>query len=89
MRHLFPLCLVALAAAQPAAATELCVGGPRDQWLSKDEVAEIVTEMGYGTDEYMLMIEDGCLEAKLIHEGQRIEIYLEPITGELVQVKTD
>ncbi len=82
---LLPILL--LLAAQPLAAKELCEGGPRDQWLSEAMVAELITQMGYSTDEYLLMIEDGCLEAKLIHKGERVEIYFEPITGEVVRIK--
>ncbi len=73
----------------PAFADELCQGGPRDQWLSKEAIAELVSEMGYATDNYLLMIEDGCLEAKLIEDNKRIEIYFEPITGEVVRIKED
>lgn len=87
MRHLLITSVLFIAAAQPVLAEELCEGGPRDQWLGKEAIADFVTEMGYSTDDYMLMIEDGCLEAKLTHEGKRIEIYFEPITGEVVKVK--
>ncbi|WP_370162209.1 PepSY domain-containing protein [Limimaricola soesokkakensis] len=80
---------LALLAGQPALAAELCEGGPREQWMTSDEIEKIVVEMGYSTDDYMLMIEDGCLEAKLTHEGDRIEIYFEPITGEVMKVKQE
>lgn len=78
-----------LAAAQPLVAENLCVGGPRDQWLTQEEVTALVSEMGYSADDVMVMVEDGCLEAKLIDEGRRVEVYIEPITGEVVLVKED
>lgn len=89
MRNLLLTTVMLIVTAQPLLAEELCVGGPRDQWLTEEAITSLVTEMGYSTDDFMLMVEDGCLEAKLIHDGKRIEVYFEPITGEVVRVKED
>jgi hypothetical protein len=89
LRKLLSVFALALMAGQPALAAQLCEGGAREEWKSPEEIENLVVEMGYSTDDYMLMIEDGCLEAKLTHEGDRIEIYFEPITGEVVKVKQE
>lgn len=88
MRHLFATTLLTIAAA-PAMAGELCTGGPRDNWIAPEAVTALLQEMGYPADDYMLVVEDGCLEAKFVHEGVRVEVYFEPITGEVVRVKQD
>ena len=69
-----------------ALAADICKGGPRDQWLSKEQIAEKLTAMGHDA-KFVLAIEDGCLEAKFVKDGKRIEIYMEPLTGEVVKTK--
>lgn len=88
MRQLLAPTFLMLSVAQPVAAEDLCVGGPRDQWLSIAEVTEHLLELGYG-GEFVLYVGDGCLEAKLTHEGDVIEIYMEPLTGEVVKIEKD
>ena len=39
--------------------------------------------MGYAR--FVLAVEDGCLEAKVLKDGKRLEIYMEPLTGEIVK----
>lgn len=85
MRGLIASIIATLAVAQPLAAEDLCVGGPRDQWLTEAEVAERLPAMGYNNA--IIAVEDGCLEAKVVHDGRRIEIYMEPLTGEVVRIK--
>ena len=89
MRKSLSVALLALLVGQPVAAEELCEGGPREQWLSTEAIEKIILDMGYSTEGYMLAIEDGCLEAKLIHDGERVEVYFEPVTGEVVKLKQE
>ena len=89
MRNILAAAITTLVSAQPLLAEDLCDGGARDQWLTEEAILELVTGMDYSTDDFMLMIEDGCLEVKLTHEGKRIEIYFEPITGEVVKTKEE
>ena len=88
MRQLLASTCLMLAVAHPAQAENLCVGGPRDQWMSEADVAEHLAEMGYASD-FVLYVGDGCLEAKLTHEGEIIEIYMEPLTGEVMKIEKD
>lgn len=80
------LAIAAIAVAGTANAAAICEGGPRDQWMSKADVDARLAELGYAED-YVLAVEDGCIEAKLVRDGKRIEVYLEPITGEVAKIK--
>lgn len=77
----------ALIIANTAMAADICKGGPKDQWLSEEQVGEKLAAMGHG--KFVLAVEDGCLEAKVLRDGKRLEIYMEPLTGEVVKVKED
>ncbi|SFA96874.1 Peptidase propeptide and YPEB domain-containing protein [Poseidonocella pacifica] len=72
--------------AGPAVALDICEGGPRSEWMTEEAVHARVLELGY-TGSHVLAIEDGCIEVKLIHDGKRLEIYLEPITGAVAKIK--
>lgn len=76
----------ALLISNAASAADICKGGPKDQWLNKDQIAEKLTAMGHDT-KFVLAVEDGCLEAKFVKDGKKIEIYMEPLTGEVVKTK--
>lgn len=83
---LLPVFFVAGMAAS-ASAAELCEPKPRDQWLSPEEVNAKVQALGIL--KHVLAFEDGCYEAKIVLEnGQRLEIYMDPVTGEVVKIKT-
>ena len=71
-----------------ATANEVCAGGPQHQWLKPESVREKVRELGYA--EFVLAFEDGCYEAKVEQsDGKRLEIYMDPVTGEVVLIKGD
>jgi hypothetical protein len=77
---------VALAlAAGPAAAADLCKGGPKDQWMAADAIKGKAQGMGY--EVRRLGQEDGCYEVKGMKDGKRVEAYFDPVTGEVVKVK--
>jgi hypothetical protein len=77
---------IALAlAAGPAAAADLCKGGPKDKWLAADAIKSKAQGMGY--EVRRLGQEDGCYEVKGMKDGKRVEAYFDPITGEVVKVK--
>lgn len=71
-----------------ALADDLCKGGPRDSWMSKEQLTAKLAAMGH--DNPFLGIEDGCYEAKVVTaEGKRVEIYIDPVSGEIVKTKDD
>jgi hypothetical protein len=79
--------LLATAAAS-ASATDLCQAGPKGAWIKPDAVRRHVVAMGY--KDFTLGIEDGCYEAKAIDQDhKRSEIYIDPMTGEVVKIKKD
>jgi hypothetical protein len=79
---------VALVASSPALAADLCKGGPRESWLTKDQLRAKLSAMGHAKP--FLAVEDGCYEAKVVTaEGKRLEIYIDPVSGEVVKTKAD
>ncbi len=60
---------------------------PRDKWMSMDQARAKVTAMGY--DVRKLEVDDGCYEAYATKDGKRLEIYLNPVTAEVVKMKED
>jgi hypothetical protein len=81
------LATAALMVTNSAMAADICKGGPKDQWLSQEQIGEKLATMGHS--KFVLAVEDGCLEAKVLKDGKRLEIYMEPLTGEVVKVKED
>lgn len=77
----------ALVIADTALAGDICKGGPKDQWLNKAQITEKLAAMGHA--KFVLAVEDGCLEAKVVKDGKKLEIYMEPLTGDVVKVKED
>ena len=87
MRNLLiPAVLVSCFGISAAGAAELCEAKPRDQWLSPEEIKIKVETLGF--PEHVLAFEDGCYEAKIVmSDGKRLEIYMDPVTGEVVRIK--
>lgn len=75
----------AMLSAEASFAADLCQGGPRDQWLSEAEIAERMSALGH--IDYVLSVEDGCIEVILSDGGSHVEIYMEPVTGEIVKTE--
>lgn len=81
---------IVLASTAPALASEeaSCGNAPRDQWLSEDAIKAKAAALDY--DVRSVKIEDGCYEAYAIAgNGQRVEVYLNPLTGDVVRTKAD
>jgi hypothetical protein len=74
--------------ADPAGAEDLCHAPDRSQWIGQEDVARIVEGAGYDSP-FVLVVEDGCLEAKLMQAHRKIELYIDPVTGEIVKIKED
>ncbi len=84
--RIFPTLAVLLAAASASAEEQLCKNAPRDMWLSKEQIKAKVEAMGY--TKIRIGTEHGCYEAHATSkEGKRLEIYLEPTTGQVVKTK--
>lgn len=79
--------MVSVGTGAVASAADLCKGGPKDKWLSKEQIGPKLAALGLTN--FVLAIDDGCLEAKVVKDGKRLEIYMEPLTGDVVKVKED
>ncbi len=82
--------LTTLGTTVPAFASDdpSCGNAPREQWMSKDAITEKATGMGYKV--HRVKIENGCYEIKAFDKnGNRAEIYANPVTGEFLNSKMD
>jgi hypothetical protein len=90
-----PLKVAALSlilAAAPAYASsdegEGCGSAPRDQWMSVDAAKAKGIAMGYEVRK--VKVEDGCYELYAVDKnGARAELYMNPVSGEVVRSKDD
>ncbi len=76
-----------LAFASPAMASDndYC-GNTSGEWMSRDAARSVLVEKGY--DVRRVKREDGCYEIYAIDKtGARVEVYLNPVTGEIVRTK--
>lgn len=78
-------------AAAPAVAEEedaVCVGGPKDQWVSSETVKEKMSKMLDG--DFVMEVEHGCFEVEYpANEHTVIAFYLDPVTTDIVKVKVE
>lgn len=83
--------LAALGVAFPALAGSddvSCGNLPRDQWIAVDAASAKAAALGY--DVRSVEIEHGCYEIKAVDKnGARAELYLNPVSGEIVRTKED
>ena len=78
--------LVALSAAAASAEEQYCTG--QGEPMAEEQVIKKLETLGYQKVKKLDM-EHGCYEAKgFDKDGNRVEVYLEPATGEVVKVKT-
>jgi hypothetical protein len=79
------LAVSSLAYAGPAFASDICNAHDKAEWLSKDEITQKVTALGYEVRK--VKEEDGCWEVKGKKDGRLIEAYFDPVSAELVLTK--
>ena len=91
---LIPLALAATFAALSAAPafasddSKSCGNAPKSEWMSEDAIKAKAADAGY--DVRRVKVEDGCYEVYGIDaKGMKAEIYMNPVTGETVRVKSD
>jgi hypothetical protein len=75
--------LVAAAGSAFASSDETRVNVPRDQWLTIPQITEKFTAQGY--DVRQVKVEKGGYEVYAIgKDGNRLEVYVHPATGEIL-----
>lgn len=87
--HFLTAVALTLTVALPALAEDddaSCGNASRDQWMSEDAIKAKAAELGYEVRK--VKEEDGCYEVYGIDKnGAKAEIYLNPVTGEVVKTK--
>lgn len=81
------LAIVALGASNVVMADEACGTADQSTWMSEADVMDKATELGYTPSK--VKIEDGCYEVYATKDGDRFEVFFNPVSGELVKVKDD
>lgn len=83
--------IAALGVAFPALAASddvSCGNLPRDQWMAVDAASAKAAALGY--DVRSVEIEHGCYEIEGFDKnGAKVELYLNPVSGEVVKSKKD
>jgi len=79
------LATVAACITAPAFASDICAEHPKDQWMTEEAITALVTEQGYEVKN--VKEEDGCWEVKGTKDGEKVEAYFDPVSGELVKTK--
>lgn len=70
----------------PALAKDICMEHPKSEWMSKAQFQEHVEGLGYKIKN--IKEEDGCWEMYGYNkDGDRVEIYFDPKTGDIVKQK--
>ena len=97
MRYFAPAFIAAALLAMPALASDddnksetgkTCGNAPQSEWMSEDAIRAKGAELGL--DVRKVKVEDGCYEIYGIDANKnRVEAYLNPVTGELVRQKMD
>jgi len=65
---------------------DLCEVKPGEKTITADEARAKMAAAGY-TEIVKVEMEHGCLEGKGFKAGKKIEVYVHPVTGEIVKVK--
>lgn len=67
-------------------AADLCVVKPGEKTMTAEEARAKMAAAGY-SDIVKVEMEHGCLEGKGTKGGKKIEVYVHPVSGEIVKVK--
>lgn len=77
-----------LAAAAPALAGPTCTDAPRDQWMAEAAMRAKATETRFKEIRIFKVTKGNCYEIYgLDKDGNRSEVYFNPVTGDAVESK--
>ncbi len=82
---IFTLSSIVLAFATPALASggKVSCESTQGKWMSEDEARAKVEALGYSSRK--VKVERGCYEVYATKDGTRFEIFMHPVTGEIVK----
>ena len=78
----------ALLAAQPAAASppsKPCTDAAESSWMQIDAAKTKLTEAGYTVRRVRVAMR--CFEAYVVKDGKRLELFLDPVSGTVVETR--
>ena len=78
----------ALLATQPAAASppsKPCTDAAESAWMKIDDAKANLTEASY--DVRRIKVAMRCFEAYVTKDGKRLELFLDPVSGKIVETK--
>lgn len=79
---------VTLLSAPAFASGTKCDSPSQDQWMSKAELTTMYTDKGYDVKNFK--VEDGCFEIYALNsKGTRVELLVDPMSGELLGTEND
>lgn len=80
--------LAATAGAQASETAGTCGAAPKEQWMTTEAAKARGVEQGY--EVRRVKVEKGCYELYAVDkQGRRAELYMNPVSGEIVQSKAD
>ncbi len=77
-----------LLAAQPAAASppsKPCTDAAESSWMSMDTAKAKLTAAGYTVRRMKIAMR--CFEAYVVKDGKRLELFLDPVSGAVVETR--
>ena len=78
--------MVLVSLASSASATDLCKGGPKNQWKGAEQAKKAAMEHGF-TKITKVILEDGCYEVVTLNaEGMIVGVLFDPVTLKLEKV---
>ena len=84
---LLALTMTASLAGAALASDENCTSAPESKWMSMDAIKAKTTAAGYDVRD--IEREGSCYEIKALHEGKRVELYINPEDGSIVKKEED
>ncbi len=85
-RTLFAIAALAMMSGTALASSSDC-NEPKDKWMSINEARAKVSALGY--DVRKVEVDDGCYEVYGTKNGRRYEVYINPVTAEVVKLEQD
>ncbi|WP_026481163.1 PepSY domain-containing protein [Ahrensia sp. 13_GOM-1096m] len=89
-KYILPIAAISLLATSGAsfASEDMnCGSADKSTWMSEEAIMEKAKELGY--EPAKLKVEDGCYEVYARKDGKKFEVFMNPVTAEVVKVKSD
>lgn len=90
IRGLFVAAVVLSLASSMALASPTCTKEPQDKWLSEEVMKQKISQMGFKDIKVFKKTNSGCYEIYGYNaDGHKVEVYFNPVTGEIVENNVD